>query len=183
MLDEFHSVREQACLPAGVHGLRDGPAAQGRDADRRLVANAPTRRGRPDPGVVALVDDISERREPSAACERARNGCEWLSMPPRWESGPRMSRPESVGVDRLAPIHGLEPENSTGRSAATRHSSIRTTGRSVLGSIEAALEGEAGYDIEFRVVWPDGTVALDLGASAGGDRRSGKRTWWGSAGT
>ena len=160
MLDEFHSVRERVL--AGRSFTAFETVRQRKDGMLIDVSfsNAPVRdaAGRIR-GVVALVNDISERKRTERSLreseEQLRMALDAAEMGVwTWD----VETGSVVWSERLAPIHGLEPgefDGSFEHYQALIHPDDRAF---VLESIEAALEGEAGYDIEFRVVWPDGTV-------------------------
>lgn len=60
--------------------------------------------------------------------------------------------------DNLAPIHGLAPENFGGTMEAFQEL-IHPEDRELVGkAMERSLRDRSSYDVEYRTLWPDGTV-------------------------
>ncbi len=160
MLEEFHSVRERVVAGHAFSGFE----TVRRRKDGTLIdvsfSNAPIRdAGGRIRGVVALVADVTDRkrteRELREGAERLRLALEASQMG-TWEWD--IESGVVTWSDEIAPMHGLEPGAFDGTYEQYETLIYPDDREFVRGAIEAALERGAGYDIEFRTAWPDGTI-------------------------
>ena len=155
-----HSVRERVVAGHAFSGFK----TVRRRKDGTLIdvsfSNAPIRdAGGRIRGVVALVADVTDRkrteRELREGAERLRLALEASQMG-TWEWD--IESGVVTWSDEIAPMHGLEPGAFDGTYEQYETLIYPDDREFVGGAIEAALERGAGYDIEFRTAWPDGTI-------------------------
>jgi PAS domain S-box-containing protein len=116
----------------------------------------------PDEGpalVGGMAIDVTEHRQAEqtvrASEERLRLALQAGQMGV-WEWNLRTN--EIKWSDNLEPIHGLAPGSFGGTLAAFEQLIYPDDRERVRGAIARALQEQSSYDVEFRNVWPDGSV-------------------------
>ncbi len=109
--------------------------------------------------VVGIAEDVTERRRSEAMLSEA---AERLVLAAR--AGSVGVWDWSVGDDKLVwdeqmlRLYGFERDQFDSTSSAWRSALHPQDRRRVQQEIRSALKGEADFDTEFRVVWPDGST-------------------------
>jgi PAS domain S-box-containing protein len=110
-------------------------------------------------GTAVIARDISQRKQAEAAMrageERLRLALEAGRMGV-WDW--KLLNGEIRWSENLESIHGLAPGTFAGTFAAFRELIHPDDRDSVSKAITRSIEERSGYDIEFRIVWPDGSV-------------------------
>lgn len=110
-----------------------------------------------------ITERVSAEKEAETAKERLRRGQLYANIG-TWEWN--IVTDELFLTERIPPLFGYssgELETSYENFLAAIHPDDR---QSVIAAVQASVESDAPYDIEHRVVWPDGTVRwlLERGA-------------------
>ncbi|HEX8844508.1 MAG TPA: PAS domain S-box protein [Pyrinomonadaceae bacterium] len=110
-------------------------------------------------GAATIARDITEQKHSQAALreseERLRQALESARMG-TWEWN--MQTGEITWSDTLEPLHGLAPGSFKGTFEAFNEL-IHPEDRELLSrAVARAAEEGTAYDLDFRIVWPDGTI-------------------------
>lgn len=108
---------------------------------------------------VVFVRDITARRQLEDALQQSQ---ERLALAARagkvgiWEYDPAAQR--LVWDEQMCRLYGLTPEQFTGAYEVWQHGLHPEDRARAEAAVQQAFRGEGDFDLEFRVVWPDGSV-------------------------